>query len=95
MTSDLFDGSPTVGSHDTKHNHEEHQARIFELEQRLAIAEAQLAAKRDEESRKFKWGRVGKFFRKIIQPMVNTVTNLINSISRLLNSIAKLKVVYA
>jgi len=87
-----FNNSPTVGSHDIKSNDEKLQARINELEQRLAIVEAQLVAKREEEKpKKCKWGEIGKFFKKIIQPIASTVTNLMNSMSHLLNSIAKLK----
>lgn len=82
-----FTNSPTVGSHDTTLSNEALHAMIVQLENQLR--EAQIQARQEEEKpRRFKWGKIGKFFNKFFKPVIDTI-------SRLLNSIANLKRAFA
>jgi len=76
-----FHNSPTVGSHDTSVSNKALHERIVQLENQLREAQVQARQREEEKPRRFKWGRIGKFFNKFIKPVVDTITRLLNAIA--------------
>ena len=87
-----FNHSPTVGSLDSKASYTEQQERIHLLEQRLAIAEAQLTSQKAEAKPKKKWWKAaGKFFRRVFKPILDFLPKFLNSIANLKSASRKAK----
>jgi len=86
MMQNHFANSPSVGSHDNFIVVETLNTRILHLEHQLKEAQARQAE--EEKPRRFRWGKIGKFFNKFFKPVIDTI-------SRLLNAIANLKRAFA
>ena len=77
-----FVNAPTVGSHDQSTATDELQARISQLEQRLAVAEGQRATPEAKRSGKIRWKKVRKFFNTFVRPILDFIPKIINAVCR-------------
>ena len=83
MRTDIFNNSPTAGSHDSNATNEELQAKMRHLEQRLIDAEEKLAAKSDEKPKKKLGKKIKKFFKTYIVPILDFIPRFLNAVASL------------
>jgi len=85
MNSDIFNNSPTAGSHDSNATNEDLQARVKHLERKLIDAEEQLAAKSESDPKKTFWKkfrkRAKKFFKTYVKPVLDFIPRFINALA--------------
>jgi len=79
MLNNHFANSPTVGSHDNNATDEDFRARLQHLEDQFRRTENRRPE--EEQPKKFKWGKIRKFFSDIIKPILIFIPALISSLA--------------
>jgi len=79
--NNYFKHSPSAGSHDANPSYDDLQAKIQQLEARLAATERQQPI-HEEQPRKTRWGKkIRKFFRDIVIPILVFIPKFLNSLA--------------
>ena len=82
-----FVNSPTVGSHDQTASNDNIQNRMDRIEQKV---DELINQQKPVEKKPTKiWGKIKKFFRTVIKPILTFIPNLINSMANYKRAKAK------